>query len=321
MSTTGASTSRTAQKTALIPSKDFETAEKFIGIIDRIITHFKTNSSKEGLITKGIYWDFVDWTNKWDNGEPVTEQGEVITVYSMYYAYALLCASRICDKIGRKGLAEEYKQEYIKVKQIIKKYCYDEVKGMYKDSVGESNYSVHTIIWAIISEIETDEDALKISEHLDDEDVVKASFAMNFYLFRALEKCGKADKIFDNLKGWQEMLDMHCTTWRERPKINARSECHGWSSAPLYEFSSNVLGVKTSFDDVLVVKPIIAGLSFAKGSVPTRFGTVDISWTNDEKGFCLSVKAPFSVPKKIIMPDGRVKEYSGNETMIEVTSI
>ena len=300
-------------------TKDYETAQKLIGNLDKIITYFKMTLSADGLITKGIYWDFVDWVIGWDNGEPVTEKGKAITVYSMYFAYALLCASKICEKTGRKGLAEEYKEEYIKVKQSIKKNCYDEEKGMYKDSKDESKYSVHTIIWAILAEIETGEDAVKLLGHLKDEDVAKASFAMNFYLFRALEKCGKTDEIFNNLEGWRQMIDMHCTTWRERPNANVRSECHGWSSAPLYEFSSNVLGVKVGFNDEITINPHIAGLTFAKGTVPTRFGTVSVSWTNDENGFKLNVKAPEGVAKKVIMPDGRVIDFSLSETKIEVT--
>ncbi len=302
-------------------TKDYETANKLIGNIDKIFTYFKMNSSPKGLITKGVYWDFVDWVPQWDNGEPVTKAGNTLTVYSMYFAYALLCASKLCEKTGRKALAEEYKEEYIKVKQAIKKYCYDEKKGMYSDSADESKFSTHTIIWAILAEIETGEDALKLIEHLKDDDIAKSSFAMNFYLFRALEKCGLTDKIFENLTGWHEMLKMHCTTWRERPNADVRSECHGWSSAPLYEFSSNVLGVKVGFEDEIVIKPYLAGLKFAKGDVPTRFGTVNVTWTNDENGFCINVKAPLGVPKKIVLPDGKTAEFSEKETAIEVKSI
>lgn len=295
-------------------TKDTQTAKKLVGNVDKIIEYFKENISENGLVTKGRYWDFVDWVKEWDNGEPITAYGVEITIYSMYYAYALLCASKICLMLKREGLAEEYKKEYIKVKQAIKKHCFDEEKGVYKDTPNEAKYSVHTIIWAILAEIETGDEAVHLLKHLKDEDMAQSSFSMNYYLFRALEKCEKVDEIFNSLDGWRKMIDMHCTTWREDPSEKVRSECHAWSSAPLYEFSSNILGVKVGFEDEIVIKPHIAGLSFAKGDVPTRFGTVSVSWTNDANGFKIEINAPQNVCKKVIMPDGEIKRFSETET-------
>ncbi len=297
-------------------TKDIETARKYIGNIDKIFEFFRRNCSEEGLVTKGIYWDFVDWVDEWHIGEPATASGEVITIYTMYYASALLCAYNMCMKVGRKGLAEEYKEEYAKVKEAIKKHCFDKEKGMYKDTLNKSTYSVHTIIWAIISEIETGEEAEKLLSHLKDKDVRQPSDGFNYFLFRALEKCDKVGEIFSNFNGWQEMLDMHCTTWREIPQKNSRSECHAWSSAPLYEFSSNILGVKVGFEDEIIIKPNLAGLTFAKGAVPTRFGMVNVSWTNGTNGFEIKINAPRNVYKKVIMPDGRTENFSNTETDI-----
>lgn len=297
-------------------SNDTQFVKQFIPNVDKIITYFNSILSPEGLITKGRYWDFVDWVPEWDNGEPITSEGEVITVYSMYFAYAILCAQKICEKVGRGHLAIEYKEMYNKLKQNIKECCFDKEKGLYKDSLSSNNYSAHTIIWAIISELNKGEEALSLISHLHDETISKASFSMNYYLFRALEKCEKASEIFNNMDGWKQMIDKHCTSWCEHPGKSARSECHGWSSAPLYEFASNILGVKTSFDDEIVIKPVIANLSYAKGTVPTRFGNVDVSWKNDENGFKIEVKSPDTVLKKLVLPNGEIKTFK--ETHFEM---
>ena len=297
-------------------TKDIQTAKKLVGNIDKIIEYFKEKASSNGLVTKGRYWDFVDWNPAWYQGQPVSVHGKEITVYSMYYAYALLCASKICRMLNRESLACDYMEEYKIIKQNIKKYCFDNKKGLYKDSPQDDAYSVHTIIWAIISEIETGDDATNLLSRINDEGLIKASFSMKYYLFRAIEKCGKANEIFDNLDGWREMIDMHCTTWREDPRPTVRSECHAWSSAPLYECSSNILGVKVGFDDEIIIKPETVGLTFAKGTVPTRFGLVNISWTNDENGFKIEVRAPQNVRKKVILPDGEIKMFAESETNI-----
>lgn len=297
-------------------SADTEFVSQFIPNIDKIIVYFNSILSPEGLITKGRYWDFVDWVPEWDNGEPITEEGQSITVYTMYFAYAVLCAKEICQKCGRNGLAIEYEQAYNTIKQNIKNHCFDKDKGLYRDSVSNQNYSVHTIIWAIISEIATGDEAINLASHLNDADLAKSSFSMNYYLFRALEKCGQIPKIFDHMDGWRHMIDIHCTSWCEHPGDNARSECHGWSSTPLYEFAVNILGVKTSFDDVIVINPYTTGLSYAKGSVPTRFGDVHVSWENSDDGFKIQISSPASITKKLVLPNGEVRVFNDEKFII-----
>ncbi|MBR3920226.1 MAG: hypothetical protein IKJ59_16115, partial [Clostridia bacterium] len=301
-------------------STDIDFVKQYIPVIDKIVTHFESVSSPEGLITKSRYWDFTDWVSEWDNGEPVVEEGRVITVYNMYFAYALLCAEDICKKSGRNGLASEYKVKYNKLADSIKKYCFNSDKKLYTDSLGDNNYSVHTIIWAIISEISTGDEALSLISHLDDEKISKTSFSMNYYLFRALEKCGRTDLIFKNMDGWVTMLNNHCTSWCEHPGKTSRSECHGWSSAPLHEFSSNILGVKTSFEDEIVIMPYTANLSFAKGTVPTRFGYVYVSWKKENGVFKITVEAPSGARKKLIMPDGKILLFESCQTTMEYTN-
>ncbi len=296
-------------------TKDISFVKRFVGNVDKNLDYFDRTLSPEGLVTRGDYWDFVDWVPAWEAGEPVAEKGKAITIYTMYYAYALLQAADICEKVGRAAMSEDYKKKYQSIKAALLKHCFDGERGLFRDST-DGGYSMHTIIWAILAEIKTGADAKKLLSHIDDPDVSKSSFSMNYYLFRALEKCGMLEKIFENFGGWQKMIDLNCTTWCENPD-SPRSECHGWSSAPLYEFSSNILGVKVGFSDEIVIAPVVPGkLTFAKGTVPTRFGCVNVSWTKDEVGFEINIKAPAGVRKKLVMPDGEIKIFEENVTEI-----
>jgi len=100
------------------------------------------------------------------------------------------------------------------------------------------------------------------------------------------------------------MLDNHCTTWCENPD-NPRSECHAWSCAPYYEFSRNILGIKIGFDDEIVISPVPGKLTYAKGTVPTRFGDLYVSWTYESGIFNIEVSGAQGVVKKVHTPDGR----------------
>lgn len=293
-------------------SKDTEFTKTFTGTIDKIFTYFENNLNKDGLISRSEYWDFADWVPEWYAGIPNVGEGEVLTIYNLYYAAALKSAEYICRKTGREYLADEYSRRHTFIKEKITELCFNKEKNLFQDGSKTEEFSMHTIIWAILAEIVTGDSAKQMAAHLFDKDISVSSFSMNYYLFRALEKCGCYNYAFNFFKGWQDMIDMHCTTWCENPD-SPRSECHGWSSAPLYEFSANILGVKYSFDDALTISPVLGNLTYAKGSVPTRFGSLNISWKIEENTFTIKVISPKNIEKKIILPNGEVK-YTKEET-------
>ncbi len=300
-------------RTYLEYSKDIEFVRGFSGTMDKILECFEEKVLKDGLICTSCHWDYVDWVPEWGTrGIPNIKSGEAITVYNMYYACALKDAEFICRCISRNGLADEYHDRYIKLKDKINNLCYDKEKHLYKDGTETKEYSMHTTVWAILSELVTNEEAVKMLESFSDESVRKCSFSMNFYLFRALEKCGCYDKVFEFFNGWKRMIDMHCTTWCENPD-SPRSECHAWSSAPLYEFSANILGVKYSFDDTIRISPVIGDLDYANGSVPTRFGDVKVSWKKEKDIFGIKIESPESIEKELTLPDGTVKYFNDAE--------
>ena len=129
-------------------------------------------------------------------------------------------------------------------------------------------------------------------------------------MFRALELAGRYDAYAKRqLQGWQTMLDWHCTTWCENPD-SPRSECHGWSSAPIYEFSAMVLGVCPTADGyrALRVKPYVNAydLTWAKGTAPTPHGVIAVAWEKTDGMLMLEVTLPehTSLDCKVILPDG-----------------
>ena len=54
---------------------------------------------------------------------------------------------------------------------------------------------MHTVIWAVLSELEKGEAAVKLLSRLQEGELLKSSFAMNYYLFSAFQKCGQADRL------------------------------------------------------------------------------------------------------------------------------
>ena len=136
---------------------------------------------------------------------------------------------------------------------------------------------------------------------------------MNYYLFRALEAADRYCYAPEVFKGWETMLDLHCTTWCENPD-SPRSECHAWSSAPTYELSAMVLGIYPTSDgyDTVRIKPDAGTLDidWAKGSVSTPLGEIAVDWKKENGSFNLKVTLPESVTAAIELPSGKTFEMT-----------
>ena len=119
------------------------------------------------------------------------------------------------------------------------------------------------------------------------------------------------------MEGWQKMLDLHCTTWCENPD-RPRSECHAWSSAPIYEFSEMILGVYPTENgyNAVRIKPHVDGfgLTWAKGTIPTPHGNIAVEWQKKDGALALRVSLPTpDMRATVVMPDGQCVEMESDK--------
>lgn len=75
------------------------------------------------------------------------------------------------------------------------------------------------------------------------------------------------------------------------------SLCHGWSCGPIEFLTETVLGVSVAEADYkkVVVSPDLCGLKYAKGSVPTPSGTIEINHTATENGIKTQIVCPENI--------------------------
>lgn len=68
----------------------------------------------------------------------------------------------------------------------------------------------------------------------------------------------------------------------EKPmqKTLLASLCHGWSAGPCYFLPRHVLGVRPAAPGFakVSVRPDLGDLAWARGSIPTPFGTIEVEW-------------------------------------------
>ena len=282
------------------------------GTVDRALEGFEKYMTEQGLIGVTPYWHFVDWVPGWHVGVPNGGFTEPLTVTSLMFAAALQAAAEICQAVGRPGLAADYRARAAQMIDNVQTHCYDEAVGLYRNTPTVAEYSQHTTLWAILSGAVSGEEAGALLDRTFNAQVPVSvcSFSMGHYMFRALECGNRYDQYAKRqLQGWETMLDLHCTTWCENPD-SPRSECHGWSSAPIYEFSAMVLGVCPTEDGYKSVRiqPRVHAydLTWAKGTIPTPHGVITVAWEKNNGKLTLEVTLPVhsTLACEVVLPDG-----------------
>ncbi len=268
-----------------------------LSTVDGILEYFHMNLAENGLVGKigghlfrDAAWSFIDWTAQWD--VPNAGLKGPITMESLLYILGLQRAAEIAAFTGRDGIAAEYKIRAEMVRNAIRRCCMG-WNGMVQDGPGVEEYSQHCQVFALLTgtvSLEQGRNAL-IKTLEDKQQYAQCSYAMAFYLFRALEQCGLyayTNAIWD---GWREMVRNNLTTCVEDP-VGQRSDCHAWGALALYELPAVVLGVrptKPGFEE-FEVKPVPGHFTWAEGEVITPRGIVRVCWEKNGENLNLFYK-------------------------------
>ena len=271
--------------------------------IDRILSFFDGHIGENGMVEKlgggqllGPFWSFIDWVPEWDGGVPQAsrEKSGSLTMESLYYLYGLQKAAELCDFVGRKDTAEEYRMRAGRLKEAVRQCCTGMVKELppeesaggitqienglpgvtaaesaqaeclsgrqvllLQDGPGVERYSVHCQVFGTLTGVLSAEEAREaLQETVSNAAYPQGTVAFAFYVFRALEQCGLYQKTDRLWDPWRRMLENNLTTCVEN-ETDARSDCHAWGALMCYELPVVMQGVR----------PIAPGV-FEKGNIP-----------------------------------------------------
>jgi alpha-L-rhamnosidase len=291
---------------------DRELIERYLPGVDAVLGYFHRMRDSQGLVGQMDpgYWSFVDWAESWKEnyGVPEAAKKGPLTVYSLMYAYALQHAAELAEFAGRAMVSEEYNDRANQMIKAVKDHCMSAIRpGIFTDGPGIESFSQHSQVWAVLSGAVSGEEARKTMDTaISDPVFVPCSFAMAFYLFRALSAVDLYDRVDDLFAPWRKMVRDNMTTWME-DTVSQRSDAHAWGSVPIYEYATEVLGIKSVAPGfaALRIQPRIGHLSEASGRVMTSRGPVDVEWYIKNGIFHLSVTLPEAIPCTLLLPDGQ----------------
>ena len=297
---------------------DLAYVKRFIPTAEKIIDYFSARKLDNDLIGNTGYWQFVDWAKEWRDGSPVDSDEDVNIIYNMMMVKALNDLANLLDALHRFDTAKEYRTLGDSIGNAIKKYAWDAKSQLYSATTDhKKTKSQHAQVWAVLSGLENGERAKSIMQTaIEDASLCQCSYAMSYFLFRALEKTGLYHYTQHLLTQWTDLLKLNLTTWPEDP-ISQRSDCHAWSAIPLYEFTACYLGVKPlspGYGKVLI-RPLALWLPSCKGQVVTPQGIIEVNYTIAFGNLNLQVNLPENIEAVIEMPDG--SSHSFHQSTIE----
>lgn len=222
---------------------DIGFVKSFVPGMKGVLDWFSSKVDKTGMLTNLEWWNFTDWSIGFMNGIPPGADNGYSSNISLQYVYALQNAIEIFDSLGLKDDVIKYKAIEETVRKSVFTNCYSKEKAMIAETPDKVEFSQHSNIWAILTNaIPVSEQKALMKKILTEKNIIQSTLYFKFYLFRALQKTGMADSYLGMLSPWKTMLAKGMTTFGETD-INPRSECHGWSSSPCFDFLHTVAGI------------------------------------------------------------------------------
>lgn len=226
----------------------------------------------DGLLRGPEGWNTIDWVPSWSEnaGVPPDGHGGVSGLLNWQLVYALGLYEDLERQVGdaeQSAWAGRVKQE---LAQVAWKAFYDEGRGILADDLSKQHYSEHTQIMAILSGVLDDAKTERLAAGLFScSDLDQTTIYFSHYYLEACRVMGRMDKFFERMQLWFYLKQMGFKTPLEKPEPS-RSDCHAWSSHPLFHNFATLLGVRPAAPgfQVVEIKPQPGSLTWAEGRFP-----------------------------------------------------
>src|SRR2546423_3453812 len=271
-----------------------------------------------GMLGAMPYWNYVDWTPRWDRGVPPRGDAGHSTTISLLYVYALERAAELEQSLGMRGAAQDYRVRAQAVRTAVRMRAWDSARQLFRDSPDTTCHSQQTNVLAILAgAVPARMERAVMERVLADTTLTPASYYFSFYTLEALRKAGLGERYIEQLAPWQTMLKLGLTSAPENPEPT-RSDTHAWAAHPNYGLLATVLGVRPSSPGFRTVRvaPALGPLRRAEGRVPHPLGDIDVKLVREgERGIRGEVTLPRGLTGEFLWHDQRRQLHAGRQTI------
>jgi alpha-L-rhamnosidase len=280
-----------------------------LGRTREILDWYSKYLQPSGLLRRNPHWNFVDWVKQ--SGRllprdrfPSFDANEESCLTTLSYLGGLLQAAELEQAIGDPQRAQLNLARANSIRDALRARCWDSQRGLFADDPSRQIFSQHANALAILYDVASKDETREILGHITSargieapEGILPVSYYFAWYLIRAHEHAGLADRYVDLLSTWRDMLKLKFTTWPEEPG-STRSDTHAWSAHPTADLLGIVAGIQPAAPGYSKVRisPHLSGLTSLDASAQTPHGEVLVSYRVRGGKLTAKVRRPAALP-------------------------
>lgn len=256
-----------------------------------------------GLPFAPEYWNFVDWVNEWPTGVPPGgEQG-----YSIAIALQLLLAVEAMAELESLHGYAQSQRHFLAWAQDLRKAIKRHVlpNGLLRDAIDTDSTCEQVHALAVLTN-DPEIRAIGAKWYEGQFPGYRATYYFQHYRLEALARLGKYEELLASIrKEWGSMVDNGLCAPLEQTEPS-RSDCHAWSSHPLYHLQSKILGFSPLEAFRFEFKPNLCDLEYAEGYISTGKGPIHARVDRKGSGWTAT----------LIIPDGVIVSIPAVKGMV-----
>lgn len=222
-----------------------------LGVMRSTVDWYAKYVGTDGLVGTTPGWEFIDWRPGLDNYPQTRDSAQTERcIVSLFYLGALRQAADLEEALGEAAGAGPNRAAATKLSEAIERQCWSAERGLYADQPAKTSFSQHANVLAVLYDVAPKARQRGLLERITlpgqgiapPQKITPTTYYFAFYLIRAFDHAGLADRYPDLLKTWRDLLGQNFTTWPETPDPS-RSDSHAWTAHPTADLLGLVAGI------------------------------------------------------------------------------
>ena len=273
----------------------------------KVLDWFEPTRQPNGLIGKNPHWNFIDWVRSKNDREffpSFGKDGGSCLMTALWLGAlqqgAVLEAAHGDAKIAARNTALAHA-----ARDAVRKLCWNKERGLFADNADFTLYSQHMNALAVLYDIADRAVAPGILDRVTvpgrgidaPEGMFTTTYYFAWYLIRAFEHAGLADRYPALLQTWRDLLALNYTSWPES-RGETRSDTHAWSAHPTADLLGIVAGIRPSAPGYgrLRVAPLLGTLTSLDAIAATPKGPVSVRYRVNAGQLTAQIERPAALP-------------------------
>lgn len=273
-----------------------------------VLQWFEKLETPSGLLRKGPEWYFVDWVGQTAGDRtvfPSYARDGTSCLTSIHYLGALDQAAELEAALGDPALGRADKAKADALRTAIRARCYSASRKLFADNPDLAVFSQQMNVLAVLYDVIQRDEARALLGRVTvpgggidaPTGMFPLSYYFAWYLVRAFEHAGMADRYPQLLGTWRNLLKLNYTTWPEE-RGNTRSDSHAWSAHPTADLLRLVAGIGPAAPGYAQVRiaPELGPLTKLDAAAMTPQGLITVRYRVANDRLRATITKPAALP-------------------------